>query len=303
MINRLLKKISILLRFPYEFQQNIDKIKINIGTLHSEINNSKINYSKLDEFEFSVFSQFGDDGIIQYLTKNIEIPHKTFIEFGVGDYFESNTRFLLEKDNWSGFVIDGSINNIQKIKAAHFFWKFDLQCLAVFITRDNISALLKPYVDKWSGLGILHIDIDGNDYWIWEKLDLKPVILILEYNSLFGLERAITVPYSDSFQRTKSHYSNLYWGASLRALYNLSVKKGYEFIGCNSSGNNAYFILKEYMNNNLKPISLKEGYVMSKFRESRNFKGELTYLDGKDRVNEIKGLPVINIETMTEEFF
>jgi len=99
---------------------------------------------------------------------------------------------------------------------------------------------------------------------------LIPVILILEYNSLFGLERAITVPYSDSFQRTKAHYSNLYWGASLRALYNLSVKKGYEFIGCNSSGNNAYFILKEYMNNNLKPISLKEGYVMSKFRESRN---------------------------------
>ena len=108
MINKLVTKVSRLLIFPSEFQQNLDKLKINIGSLHAEINNSKLNFSKIDEFEFSVFSQFGDDGIIQYLIKNIKIQHKTFIEFGVGDYFESNTRFLLEKDNWSGFVIDGS---------------------------------------------------------------------------------------------------------------------------------------------------------------------------------------------------
>jgi len=303
MMNRFLNKIFRLLRFPLEFQQNIDALKINIGTLHTEINNSKLNFSKINEFEFRVFSQFGDDGIIQYLIKNIEIPQKTFIEFGVGDYFESNTRFLLEKDNWSGLVIDGSYTNIQKIKAAYFFWKFDLSCLAQFITKNNISKLLKPYVDKWSGLGLLHIDIDGNDYWIWEKLDLKPVIVILEYNSLFGFDRAITVPYSDSFQRTKAHHSNLYFGSSLKALYNLSIKKGYDFIGCNSSGNNAYFILKEYMNSNLNSVSLQEGFVMSKFRESRNIKGELSYLEGMDRVNEIKGLVVINTETMTEEFF
>jgi hypothetical protein len=64
--------------------------------------------------EFKVFSQFGDDGIIQYLISNIEMPDN-FIEFGVETYHEANTRFLVVNNNWSGLVIDGSRKKIQSI--------------------------------------------------------------------------------------------------------------------------------------------------------------------------------------------
>ena len=262
----------------------------------------KKDYINLTDYEFSVFSQFGDDGIIQYLINKINIPFKTFIEFGVEDYLESNTRFLLQNNNWSGFVMDGDSQNILKLKATNFFWKYDLEAQSIFITKENISDLLQPFYQKWGGVGLLHIDLDGNDYWIWKKIELKPIILILEYNSIFGSDRAITVPYDPSFTRTESHYSNLYWGSSLKSLYNLSISKGYEFVGCNSAGNNAYFVLGEYMNKDIKVLSLKDGFVSSKYRESRNEIGELTYLSGDERINAIKGLSVFNTERNTLEF-
>lgn len=64
----------------------------------------------LTQAEFRVFSQFGDDGIIQYIITKLNLPlaEKRFVEFGVKDYRESNTRFLLLNDNWSGLVMDGS---------------------------------------------------------------------------------------------------------------------------------------------------------------------------------------------------
>ncbi len=306
MINRLrgfLKSQKALFTVPDKIEAGQDQLKINIGSLHSELNSRKHSYEKLSELEFKVFSQFGDDGIIQYLVRNIEIPHKTFIEFGVEDFFESNTRFLLQKDNWSGFVMDGSKECISRLKSSSFFWKHDLEAKSVFITKENVSELLAPYVQKWGGLGILHIDLDGNDYWIWEKLDLKPSILILEYNSIFGIDRSITVPYNASFYRTDVHYSNLYWGSSLKSLYDISISRGYKFIGCNSAGNNAYFVLEENMNNNIKSVTLEEGFVTSKYRESRNDQGELTYLSGPDRAKEIAGVTVFNTETNTEEIF
>jgi hypothetical protein len=278
-----------------------DEIKLKIGRLNSNINNLKNNYNDLSDYEFSVFSQFGDDGIIQYLIENIKIPFKTFIEFGVEDYFESNTRFLLQNNNWSGFVMDGNPKNIERLKSSYFFWKYDLDAKAIFITEDNILDLLSPLSKKWGGVGLLHIDLDGNDYWIWKKLEIRPVILILEYNSVFGIDRSITVPYNPSFTRTDSHFSNLYWGSSLKSLYNLSVRRGYEFVGCNSAGNNAYFVLREFIHKGIKVVSLKDGFVTSKYRESRTLSGELTYLSGEERIEAIKGLRVYDTEKCTFE--
>ena len=98
--------------------------------------------SSIQETEFRVFSQFGEDGIIQFLISNIEIPNKTFVEFGVEDYAESNTRFLLINNNWSGLVIDGSQPNVESIKNDAIFWKHDLTALNAFITKDNINSLI-----------------------------------------------------------------------------------------------------------------------------------------------------------------
>jgi len=266
-----------------------------LGRLLSESIKSKKHIASLGEVELKVFSQFGDDGIIQWLINNLEFPNKTFIEFGVGNYRESNTRFLMMNNDWSGLVMDGSESNVAQIINSEYFWKYELSAKAVWIDTDNINSLLSSS-QLGKEVGILHIDLDGNDYWIWKEIKaITPIIVILEYNSVFGIDRAITVPYHKAFDRTNAHYSNLYWGASLRSLYQLSADKGYSFVGCNNAGNNAYFVRKDKLNENVRESSLENGYALSTFRDSRDREGQLTYLAGNARIEAIRGMPVYNI--------
>jgi hypothetical protein len=249
----------------------------------------------IQETEFQVFSQFGEDGIIQFLISNVDIPHKTFVEFGVEDYKESNTRYLLVNDNWSGLVIDGGQANIESIKSDAIYWKHDLTALSAFITKDNINSLI---ASRFSGdIGLLSIDIDGNDYWIWDSINVvNPRIVICEYNSVFGKKHNISIPYSEDFVRKKAHFSHLYFGASLRALCMLAEKRGYFFVGCNSAGNNAFFVRKDVIGN-LPVVSQEEGYVASKFRESRDEHGNLNFISGENRIKLIASMSVFDFKT------
>jgi hypothetical protein len=96
----LTKKAYLFLFVPI-----IDDIKMNQGIILSRLN--AIANTDLENSKFKVFSQWGEDGILQFLVSNLNIRNKTFIEFGVENFLESNCRFLMMKDNWSGFVIDG----------------------------------------------------------------------------------------------------------------------------------------------------------------------------------------------------
>jgi hypothetical protein len=285
------------IRALYRLPQVIEAQMLLQGKVLSENVKRMEKIASLREVEFKVFSQFGDDGIIQWLISHLDIPHRTFVEFGVGDYHESNTRFLLMNDDWAGFIMDGSRRNISRIERSAYYWKHTLIAKSVFIDRDNINTILVgcPFDRE---VGILHIDLDGVDYWIWNEISsLSPVILILEYNSVFGNERAITVSYDKNFSRTKAHFSNLYWGASLPALRHLSARKGYAFVGSNSAGNNAYFVRVDKLNSIVMETSTDVGYVESKYRESRDMQGNLTYTMGRDCFDLIRGLPVYNVIT------
>ncbi|MBC7777848.1 MAG: hypothetical protein H7246_20610 [Phycisphaerae bacterium] len=252
-------------------------------------------YEDIHGAEFKVFSQFGDDGILQYLIHETRPEQRTFIEFGVEDYREANTRFLLMNDNWRGLIIDGSHEAMEAVRRDVLHWRFDLTAVGAFITRENINQLFSENGFRGE-IGLLSIDIDGNDYWIWEQIDVvQPVIVTIEYNSVFGSQHAVTIPYDPAFFRTSAHYSNLYWGASLRALCLLAEKKGYAFVGSNSNGNNAHFVRKERLGR-IPALSPEKGYVESKYRESRDQQGNLTYLGGMHRLNEIKDMQVYDVE-------
>ncbi len=277
-----------------------DKLLMNTivqnGRIWAQLISQNKSIKTLHENEFKVFSQWGDDGIIQYLINYLDVENKTFIEFGVEDYLESNTRFLLINNNWSGLVMDGSESNVLKIKENDMYWRHDLIAKSAFITSENINQLIEEEGIKGS-IGLLHIDIDGNDYWVWKALKIvDPIIMIVEYNSVFGIDRAITIPYQPDFIRTNAHHSNLYAGSSILSLCDLAEEKGYAFIGCNSAGNNAYFVKNEYLKD-IKPLSVEEGYVESKFRESRDEDGKLNYLRREERLFCINGLPVYNTRT------
>jgi hypothetical protein len=251
----------------------------------------------IQEKEFRVYSQFNDDGIVQWLVLFLNLGQNNFVEFGVGDFFESNSHFLLVNNAWKGFIMDGSEYNISRIKNADIYWRFSLKAKQAFIDKHNINQLVAA--SCFDKIGYLHIDLDGNDYWILDALDLTtlaPDILVLEYNAVFGDEDPLSIPYDPNFQRMDAHYSGKYFGASLPALNHLAEKKGYYFIGCNSAGNNAYFLSKKYQAV-IPKSNLKSGFEVARFRESRNTEGRLVFLDLLGERELIRGLPVINVMT------
>lgn len=264
------------------------------GKILSELNRNKSS-KNIQDYEFKVFSQNGEDGIIQFLIQNTEIKNKIFVEFGVETYKEANTKFLLLNNGWSGLIIDGDKNAMEKIASSDLHWKYDLKSIGNFITKDNINEIIKSAGIEGE-IGLLSVDIDGNDYWVFENIDcVNPQILIMEYNSMFGDTHKISVPYDENFVRSQKHYSNLYYGASIAALCDIANKKGYDLVGSNSFGNNLFFIRHDCNKLKIK-LTPKEAYVKSKFRESRDENGKLTFLSHKEGLELIKNEPVANIE-------
>ena len=302
LVNRFRKKIRDLLDSNSLVESERQKLLMG-KILSNQIKNEEFQVKSLKDVEFSIFSQFGDDGIIQWLIQNLEIPHKTFIEFGVEDFSESNSRFLMMNDNWSGFVMDGSELNIKNLKSSYYYWKYELASKAVFINKDNINDLIQEQEFNRE-VGLLHIDIDGNDYYIWDEINvIEPIIVIAEFNGIFGKDRPLSVIYDKNFIRNNFHYSNLLFGSSIKSLYQLAEEKGYSFIGCNSGGNNAYFVRTDKLNDVVKSVSLEDGFIESLYRESRDKNGNLTFLNKVEAKNLIKNIDVYNTETQEIEKF
>ena len=293
MIKILKKYLSFVIKRI--FDEEIQKELILKAKLLSVKNRYFKKIKDLSDIEFQVYSQWGEDGIIDWLiNKYPEIP-KIFLEIGTQDYKESNTRFLLINKNWNGFIIEADKAAVKDIKSQRIYWKHNLRAINEFITKDNINNVIKKFnIPK--KIGLLSLDIDGVDYWVLKKLSaLDPSIIVCEYNSLFGQKKSVTVPYKSNFIRSKEHYSNLYYGASINAFIDLMKKKNYFLIGTNSAGNNAFFVKKNIWNKVKKLIITKKVFV-SKFRESRNIKGVLTFLEKKKSLELIKNKFMIDLK-------
>jgi hypothetical protein len=297
-IKKLIKKIRLLLNGKEDIVSYLDRVLILNG-MHASQRNAHQKLSNINDAEFQIYSQWGEDGIIDYLIGRIEkkrfIPNK-FIELGVENYIESNTRFLLKNRNWSGLVIDGSEENIKFIKEDSIYWRHDLQAKAQFITAENIDKLIADS-GFLGDVGLLSIDIDGNDYYIWDAVKCaNPVIVVCEYNSLFGDQYEITIPYKRDFLRSNEHFSNLYFGASIRALISKGIEKGYFFIGSSSNGVNAFFIRNDYFDifeNDIDEIAM----FPSKFSESRDASGQLSFLRAESRIEQIKNMQIFKVDS------
>jgi hypothetical protein len=269
------------------------------GRLASWQVRSRNTIANLQEAEFRVSSQWGQDGIIDWLIERSEVPTaaQTFVEFGVEDYRQSNTRFLLQNRNWRGLIIDGDPAIVKAIKSDGLAWRYDLTAGPAFIARENINELISG-AGFGGEIGLLSIDIDGNDYWVWEALHtVRPIICICEYNAVFGDVHPISIPYDQQFSRTKAHPSNLYFGASLAAFCSLAAKKGYSFVGTNSAGNDAFFVREDYASRFVDDSLQHIRSLPSRFRESRDGRGMNSYIGGLERLKQISALQVVNVET------
>lgn len=251
--------------------------------------------SDLHKAEFSAFSQFGEDGIIDYLVDRVEISARTFVEIGVEDYSESNTRFLLQNRSWAGLIIDRDSRHVEYAERRELRWRYGLEPIQAHVTRDNINEIIQMIGGLRGDIGLLSIDVDGVDYWLLESLTaVTPRILVVEYNSIFGPDHAVTVPYSAGFDRSRAHWSHLYYGASLAALTDLAKKRGNVLVGSTSAGNNAFFV-REDLAGDLPRPSVGEAYVRSPMREARAKDGSLLYCDSHtDGLSLIAGLPLLD---------
>ena len=279
-----------------QLRRDVDSLMVEVGRLHTRALQSA-EISTLAEAEFSVFSQFGDDGIIHYLTQRVPLGERWFVEFGVEDYRESNTRYLATSGGWQGLILDGGDQHIRFAEESGLRMMRGLQAAQEFITADNINGIFAAHHVP-EDLALLSIDIDGNDYWVLEALThSRPRILIVEYNSIFGPEHAVTVPYRPDFSRAQAHHSLLYFGASLAALCDLAGGKGYRFVGSNSAGINAYFV-REDVAGNLPGLTAAEGWVRSLHRESRGCDGAPTYLDPHtEGLALLRELPLVDVRS------
>jgi hypothetical protein len=256
-------------------------------------------FKNLWDAEVKIYSQWGEDGILDYIFGRLEIPKPKVIELGAGNFSECNSRFLAENLNASIVAIDGREDLIENISKTDLPWKTHILGVQTWVTPSNVNQLIEKARHFMDGVDMLSLDIDGNDFWVINSADLAGItVVVVEYNPLFGNIKALTVPEEDAFDRTKKHFSWLYYGANLKAFVNVLSNKGFRFIGTNRVGNNAFFVATDA--SHLIPFSPdpnNDCYFDWRVRESRDRSSQLSYLSGEERIIEIQDLPLVDLLT------
>jgi hypothetical protein len=199
----------------------------------------------LQQYEYSLLSQNGEDGILRFLFSEIGFESRRFVEFGFGAHQCNSLRLILHED-FKGLLMDGSSENCEFFRiAAGRRGITGVQAVCTFLTRENLD-------ERIAGNGVpreidlLSLDVDGNDYWFWEALEsISPRVVCIEYNAGIGPSLAWTVPYDPQFERFAKHPSGFFHGASLKAMEKLGRRKGYRLVGCDSTGTNAFFLRED----------------------------------------------------------
>ena len=197
----------------------------------------------LKNYERSVYSQSGEDGVLQRLFEVIGERSRFFVEFGAGDGLAlSNTAHLRLDHGWDGLLMEGSERADGEVVRR------------AFISAENVNSLFERY-EVPSVFDLLSIDIDGNDYWVWQAIQgFVPRVVVVEYNVFFGLHQACTVPY----EADRTWDSSMYHGASLAAFQKLGHEKGYTLVHAESWAPNAFFVLNSELPPDFKERPLHE---------------------------------------------
>lgn len=201
-----------------------------------------IDQKRPESWEFSGFSQNGEDGIIEVLRSALLRTDRTFFEIGSADGVQNNTSWLLVTEQYAGLIVEGNRKLSAKARRLLFDCSIAARFASQFVTRENACELLTLCSDLEPDL--FSLDIDGNDYYVARALlegGLRPKIVVVEYNSVFGPDRSVTIPYDPSFNYRAAHESQLYYGVSLQAWRKLFRCFGYKFVTVERNGVNAFF--------------------------------------------------------------
>jgi len=241
--------------------------------------NKKKSYQKysdklddINNYEFKKTSQNNEDGIIKNIFDRIKLEKVNFVEIGF-DYYENNSINFLDKAN-KGLFIDGSKDKIFKLKSImKLLYPFkNINVLSKFIDKDNLNEIINYYFNELE-IDFFSIDVDGNDYYLFENLEIRPKIICIEYNFWFGPNIKCSIPYDKYFIWEEG---TLYSGASLNALCSLAKTKGYHLIALDSNCVNAFFIRSDLKNqfeiiDNIKSFKTPKKYSNNEIMEGREY--------------------------------
>ena len=212
--------------------------------------------SSLGLYEDNVYSQNGEDGVLVAILNMIGTTNKKYVEFGVENGEQCNSRILREKFNFTGLMMDGS-NNREEI---HLHKEI--------ITYDNILSLFKKY-NVSQTFDVLSVDTDLYDWWILSKIlgegKYKPRIIIVEVNPTLGENNKrptqttmkkyvqdfnivnsypLVVNHPHLLPHLKYWDGTRYFGANPFAFQLLGKATGYEMLYCDRCGINCFMIAR-----------------------------------------------------------
>jgi hypothetical protein len=245
--------------------------QINIALSRAAATSSlrNLNLSNPISWEFSGFSQNGEDGIIDLLCSKITQPNRYFFEIGAADGLENNTSWLAIAKKYSGIMIEGNPKLAKRLAMLMGSFNLGVEVKNIFVTKNNINEMINLLL--YSDPDLFSLDIDGNDYHILNAFltaGLRPKVLALEYNSAFGPHKAITIPYNEDFNYLAAHVSGLYYGVAINAWIKLLTQFGYQFVTVDSNGVNAFFIdpncFSQAFIRSLQPLMFTENFYQLK---------------------------------------
>lgn len=188
-------------------------------------------------YERKVFSQNGEDGVTCEILHRIGVTERCFVEFGAGTGAEGCCVVLADVFGWSGLFIEAD-ESMYDLLSHKYGAHPRVDTLKAKVTAENVEALFAR-CGVPSSPDVLSIDIDSNDYWVWEALErFRPRLIIIEYNA--------NLPVGSTLVRAKDESQGwdetAWFSASIAALEELARKKGYALVHTDLSGVNAFFV-------------------------------------------------------------
>lgn len=256
-LSALEQALETQIELHHEIQQSVGQLRVAVAGLFAEhgplarieagvqgvhrrlaLDPEQLPYpQRLTAHRFGCVSQAQEDGVLLAIFERVGVTNRRFVELGCGDN-GGNSGFLALELGWSGLMVDRDTACVRVLRRR--LRPRGVTIARHWITTASVNKLLEN--SEMSGeVDLLSIDVDGNDYWIWDAITAcSPRVVVVEFNSAFGADRSVTVPYRPRFERDKSVCQGLYYGASIRALASLGRRKGYRLVA--GENVNAFFL-------------------------------------------------------------
>jgi hypothetical protein len=194
----------------------------------------------LTRCELRLHSQNGEDGVLAAIRRRIGPGSRRFVEFGIGEGAEGNCVALAEVLGWSGVFLEADPDLAAGLEQ-RYAARPAVRTACERITAGTVEAIFERHGVP-EHFEILSLDIDGNDFWVWQALErFRPRVVVIEYNSHLPLDRRLVMPRADGYEWDATDYH----GASLGAMRALGREKGYELVHTDSTGVNAFFVERD----------------------------------------------------------